>query len=197
MNVYQRISQAALDEYIPKKGVTMARNRTTTIRYDEGEDVFILETPNRKWKNVMDKYEVEPDEEAKDGTNVYEVPLNWLRIQRPAQRSEEEVEAAKERLAAAREARFGPKAKAAAAPTKNGKAKPAVAKKTISRRARDEEDEDEDEFETEDVDEELEDDEDEEEVTVVKRKPTVSSGGKGAAKPVSGGPSDIRRLRKR
>ena len=149
--------------------------RETIVNFMESEDTMQIYTCNRKWKNKLKAMGFEPDETDKIGGELYEeVPRNFLQLRKPRTLSEEDKEAARERLAAARKAagigEFRPKAKKA----KKGKKAPKV----------EEPEEDEDDEEEEDVDDEDEDDDEDEEVEVVRRKRPAKKAAPAAKKPV-------------
>ena len=85
----------------------------TTINYLQEDKTMSVFTSQRKWLNKLTKYADEPNSGVKvlyendDGSKIFEVPINWLKISPPRKNNmteEQKLKAAK-RLKKARDNR--------------------------------------------------------------------------------------------
>lgn len=82
----------------------------TTINYLQEDKTMTVFTAQRKWLNRLTKYANKPDSGVKikhentDGSKIFEVPVNWLKISPPhkCNMTEEQRLKAAERLRNAR-----------------------------------------------------------------------------------------------
>lgn len=172
--------------------------KQTVIIIPEDDDIATISTYNRKWINKLLKLEEEGHatevEASEEDAREFELDKSMIRIpfyREPRVYTEEQREAARERLVGVREAvqaskkklaKKAGKGKAAPAPAPKGKpGKPAKKAKVLEPEPEDEIDD-----EDEDVDDEIEDEiEDEEPEVVVKRPASKKPVSKG--KPVKKG----------
>ena len=78
----------------------------TTITYLQEDKTMTVFTAQRKWLNKLTKYANEPNSSVKithenaDGSKIFEVPVNWLKISPPrkSNMTEEQKLKAAERL---------------------------------------------------------------------------------------------------
>lgn len=85
----------------------------TTINYLQEDKTMTVFTAQRKWLNKLTKYADDPNSGVKiiyendDGSKIFEVPINWLKISPPrkSNMTEEQKLKAAERLKKARDKR--------------------------------------------------------------------------------------------
>ena len=79
-------------------------DRETTINYLQGDETMTVFSSQKKWVNKLTKASLDNNSGVRvthvntDGSKQFEVPVSWLKISPPRRISEEQKQAAAERM---------------------------------------------------------------------------------------------------